>query len=326
MSKQILLLTQQGDAHADYIIPYIEKRGFEPVLLRTEEYPKELALSLGVSGSSSSVLLDGHALDPRSVWYRRPRSLLVKNRDVPVGVEEFVAKESALFIEMLLSEFRNGVRWISHPFDLQRAAVKTSQLRHAGSFTAMKVPETLVTNNPEEALRFCQKYNWNVVSKTLGPPVVRLEDGRLVNTYARKLSEDKVGQLQSIRVCPTILQECIDVEKDFRITVIGSKLFAFELAKTGGVQALDWRSLPDKNLIPKDAELPKDVAGDCLRLVQSFNLPFSTMDVVLSREGEYFFLDLNPNGQWLWLELDQRGESKQAMSDYFSDFLCGLVD
>jgi hypothetical protein len=41
-----------------------------------------------------------------------------------------------------------------------------------------------------------------------------------------------------------------------------------------------------------------------VELVRSLGLRFCSADLVLTPDGRHVFLDLNPNGQWLWLELE----------------------
>jgi D-alanine-D-alanine ligase-like ATP-grasp enzyme len=54
--------------------------------------------------------------------------------------------------------------------------------------------------------------------------------------------------------------------------------------------------------VHRDHDLPASIAEQCVRLTQSFNLRFSAIDLVLDVEGEYWFLEMNPNGQWAWVE------------------------
>ena|SRR5579864_1464458 len=63
----------------------------------------------------------------------------------------------------------------------------------------------------------------------------------------------------------------------------------------------DWRAA-DCQLEP--FSLPEQVEASLLRLMDNFDINFASLDMILSPEGEFVFLELNPNGQWLWLEMD----------------------
>ena len=64
---------------------------------------------------------------------------------------------------------------------------------------------------------------------------------------------------------------------------------------------LDWR----KNALEMKHEamlLPSDIETKCIRLVKSYGLNYAALDLVENLEGEIFFLEANPNGQWAWIE------------------------
>jgi glutathione synthase/RimK-type ligase-like ATP-grasp enzyme len=63
----------------------------------------------------------------------------------------------------------------------------------------------------------------------------------------------------------------------------------------------DWRG-GDYQMGP--FSLPEQVETSLLRLMDSFGINFASLDMILTPEGEFVFLELNPNGQWLWLERD----------------------
>jgi len=48
--------------------------------------------------------------------------------------------------------------------------------------------------------------------------------------------------------------------------------------------------------------LPREIAESCKSLTKSFGLNFSAIDMVFTPNDEYVFLELNPQGRWLWLE------------------------
>ena len=93
-------------------------------------------------------------------------------------------------------------------------------------------------------------------------------------------------------------------------------MFAVEIGFEKSKYA-DWRGLPDDKLTYRDFDLCTEVTEKLLSLLKDFGLHFSTMDLVEDNEGIWYFLDLNPNGQWLWLNK----HSKQGIADYFLKFL-----
>ena len=58
----------------------------------------------------------------------------------------------------------------------------------------------------------------------------------------------------------------------------------------------------DFNVSYRSVKLPGKVEYFCRLMLQGNRLRFGTFDFIYSKDGNYFFLELNPNGQWLWLE------------------------
>ena len=82
--------------------------------------------------------------------------------------------------------------------------------------------------------------------------------------------------------------------------MIGEKIFSARMNSQANENTRkDWRG-GEYQLEP--FSLPEQVEESILRLMDSFGINFASLDMILTPEGEFVFLELNPNGQWLWLE------------------------
>lgn len=66
-------------------------------------------------------------------------------------------------------------------------------------------------------------------------------------------------------------------------------------------------------------DIPNVISDKILRLTKHYSLYYSTMDLIFTPEKEYVFLEVNPNGQYLWTE----ELSGCKITEYFADFLGG---
>ena len=98
---------------------------------------------------------------------------------------------------------------------------------------------------------------------------------------------------------PILLQEEIKKDGDIRVTVVGNKVFSAFLNHEG--YEVDWRKTNNNSKWIK-YKLPKDIEKNCIRLCKELKLEFGAIDLIKSIEGNYIFLELNPNGQWVWIE------------------------
>lgn len=90
---------------------------------------------------------------------------------------------------------------------------------------------------------------------------------------------------------------------DIRATVVGNQVFAVSIHSQDWEETrVDWRRGSNPHLLHEVIDLPDDLSEQCIRIVQSQLLRFGAIDLVLDSDGEFWFLECNPNGQWAWIE------------------------
>jgi glutathione synthase/RimK-type ligase-like ATP-grasp enzyme len=117
---------------------------------------------------------------------------------------------------------------------------------------------------------------------------------------------------------PYLLQAEIAKAADVRVTVVGERVFAVAIRTPVGAPT-DWRRTSLDLLQHEIIELPEDVEALCCALVQTYDLRFAAIDFVLTCDGRFDFLELNPNGQWAWLEDATGVPLCAAMADLLLD-------
>ena len=92
---------------------------------------------------------------------------------------------------------------------------------------------------------------------------------------------------------------------DIRVVVVGEKVFATAIHSQEYAETeVDWRAwdLCDFSLRHEPIELPSEISARCRSITVDYNLTYSAIDLVLGQDGAYYFLEMNPNGQWAWIE------------------------
>jgi glutathione synthase/RimK-type ligase-like ATP-grasp enzyme len=85
--------------------------------------------------------------------------------------------------------------------------------------------------------------------------------------------------------------------------VIGKRVFAVAIDSQSQKEARhDWRRSEVQQLPHSPFTLPVDIESKCVDLVEALGLAFGAIDLVLTPEGEFVFLEINPNGQWAWIQ------------------------
>jgi len=300
----IIIVTNRQDHTADFLILELQKRQIDYVRFNTEDFPQHVQITWHIDGAG----FGGHFSFPRtrvefkdvrSVWYRRPVPPIPSPEiDDPVA-REFVLAESQAAIDGL---WRNlDCFWVSHPDNLRKAELKLYQLKIAKQVGFQLWP-TILTNNPEMAQAFYHSQGSKVIYKPLRRGrIVRGETVSLI--YTNLIDTTKVERLDRVAYAPSLLQKYIPKRVELRVTVIGSKVFAVELHSQDHTDSQhDWRRGNTARLHHELHVLPTEVESKCIALVQSLGLAFGAIDLILTPESKYVFLEINPNGQWAWIQ------------------------
>ena len=309
----LLIFTHSGDATAGILESLLQKVGGRYVRLDTDSVCGPDGVSAGFSEFRPHLRIGGHRLRPEdlsSVWYRRPKPLTCDVGD-DEGERRFVADEFAAAIEGFLSQVPPE-RWVNHPTRNAFASNKPRQLSVAKELGAA-VPRTLVTQSPEEARTFASTVG-DVVTKPLWAGSVERQDGRDSTIYTARIGDGSGTDFGRVANCPTLFQEYVKKSHDVRLTVIDGRLHAVSLKAAGadGAQRCDIRRDDMRDVVYTPVAVPPQVEGFVARLMARFGLRFGAFDFAVTAAGEWWFLEINPNGQWAWQ--DQAGVSDIAGS------------
>lgn len=289
----ILIVAPRDDVHARCVAQDLEKmsRPFSFVDSSRLSIEERVQFRAGRQKSSTWTCLDGQPIDLETVdtvWHRR-RYLPTASAGSSSHDRQYFQRE---WTELLAGMFGSlDQPWFVNDPDRQQAALKPLQLRLAEQI-GLRIPDTLITNDPAAAAAFVDRHERRVVHKALTPPRHRF----LATKY---WEESDRALLPNLVLAPAIFQEAVTGGRELRITVIGGQLFAAEFRPAAGV--IDGRL--DLETAYRPHALPGDVSEQLLALLRLLGLVFSTIDMKLTDDGEYVFLELNPMGQYLYIEI-----------------------
>ena len=234
--------------------------------------------------------------DVTSIWYRRPVAPDFGNEFAPEDARWLVGES----LEALKGVWRTFEGfWVNRPEANEAASSKLEQLRRAERL-GFHVPETLVTNEPAAVTEFAE------CTPLICKP---LHSGRITRNgterlfFTSKVQPSDVEALAASGMAVHLFQRCIDKAYEARVTVIGDRVFAVRLdSQLREETEVDWRRGDQSQLRHTVLELPDEVADYCLALVRSYGLEFAAIDLAYDTQGRYVFFEVNPNGQWAWLE------------------------
>lgn len=193
-------------------------------------------------------------------------------------------------------------RWVNPPHVDAAANYKIHQLYMAQQI-GFRTPRTIVTNEPDEALAFFHACDDRMVYKLLRPIFTEEIIGEAYGVYTTLITqEDIAAHLDSVRMAPCLFQEFIPKDYELRVNVIGNYVWAAAIFSQEVAQALVDYRLETPSCRHAPVLLPPALEKMCLKMVRELGLRMGNIDLIFTPDEEYVFLEINPNGQWAWVE------------------------
>jgi glutathione synthase/RimK-type ligase-like ATP-grasp enzyme len=297
---QVLIVSTIADVATDDVVRCLAAREIPHVRINTEDYPFSRTLTYRPSKTIEEgwLLSDGERIPiPTAVWYRRLRTP-AKPADMDEGIYHFCLEENrAAFLGSIMAL---NARWMSRPTAVWQAEYKPFQLALASKL-GLSIPQTIITNDPEAIRTAFHEFGNMIIKPARSGHVVH--NAKEFAVYTSRVLKDHLDELESARLSPSIYQELIPKRFDVRVTIVGRKIFAAAIDSQSEPSAvIDWRCTINPYLPHHRITLPERIADQLFRLMDALHLAFGAIDLIQTPSGDYLFLEVNPNGQWLWLD------------------------
>lgn len=300
LTPTLIVFSNISDESVRAVLPHLSARTI-PFVLDLSEFTHTLGSSVEIEQQTKrSVLhLPNETIqleNVRAVWWWRPGRIRRRYELMPYH-SDFVLQESEDFIEGLLSIMPSNVRWYNH-FDAHRMSSRKIVQMNAAVESGLRIPETLITTNLEEATKFIDRY---------GPAVLKnLHRSGSGWHPTRKLSGPQDPTLmETIAVGSAFLQRYVNGPEDFRVIVMDDYLQAVSFDLNTCTTPED--SSLDLNMSCRATDIPNSLSEKIRKCLHKLNLRYGAFDFRKDDRGEFFFFEVNPGGYFL--HLDQRAST-----------------
>lgn len=303
----VLLLTHSGDFYTiDLVSHALARRGVRPIRFNTDLFPSSVKLSARAGDERAAQLFTEageqiSAAEVRAVWARKLWSPRMAD-DLDERYRLMCVEESVAALEGFLDALHDA-RWVNNLARQRDAENKQRQLRFAER-AGLRVPRTLVTNDPAAARQFFAETEGQTVAKLLRPLAVSMDADKPF-VYTNRVREDDLAGAETLRHSPMVFQELIPKAYELRVAYVAGKVFAGALDASGTSRGhTDWRRAAPEECRWQVAQLPPEVVSGLQVLMSELGLVFGAADLICTPSGEYVFLEVNPGGEWGMLERD----------------------
>ncbi|MCB1754096.1 MAG: ATP-grasp domain-containing protein [Gammaproteobacteria bacterium] len=165
------------------------------------------------------------------------------------------------------------------------------------------VPDTIMTNDPQQAERFFDK-----VGTAVAKPSIGIGSTRKVSDYDKE-------RLDELKKSPVLFQELIEGDT-IRVHIVGNKVvLALRIISEEG--QVDSRTNP---LGFEFFKLPDDEEEKIVKATHFLGLNFAAWDILAAKDGRFAYLDCNPGPFILWIGKENTRAVFQRLADFMIEF------
>lgn len=310
--KSILIISNEKDPHAIGVQNKLLSMGHRCCIWSFANYPNNQTQSIliGSDGQTFHITSQENQLDSMfdTVWLRRPKAPARINKCHKADLKNATRENITYYQSIWPILFDNSV-WVNDVYPAQQAKSKIFQLKIAQEIMSgndqqlMKIPTTLFSNDARSIRDFMVKYRDDGVIYKTHYPLSWHEVGALKMCYATRVEVDDLPTDTILQSMSGIYQVKIKKKYELRVTVMGSRLYAIRINSQEHPKGLeDWRYIPTNELKLDLVVLPKPIQEQCHKIMKALGLLFGCFDLIVTPEGDYYFLEINEQGQFLWID------------------------
>lgn len=284
--KKILIITSSIDYTVDYIIRQYGSK-YEFYRLNVDMFNKYV---INVS-YEDGFYIKNNQWDIRedeidAIYYRKP--MLPDLSVYDSKYHNMISRDIITLINGIVDAFDGVV--LSRPSLLKKSENKVFQIRIANK-VGFKFPKTSIGTSNNDINNIID------IESIIKP----LTTGKIIDVDKCEIIQTcKIDEYinDDIALTPLYVQKYIEKKYEVRVTIVDAEVFAVKIMAFNDV---DWR-IDQSNNKYELIDIPKEIKEKCLKMMDIMNLKFGAFDFIVDRNENYIFLEVNPNGQWLWLE------------------------
>ncbi|MBV9211538.1 MAG: MvdD family ATP-grasp ribosomal peptide maturase [Acidobacteria bacterium] len=303
----VLIITRSDDNESVQMVKQaIERKGGAAIRFDTDLYPTKVRLSAYYGAGDEERLMlandegEFNLREVEAVWHRR----LNFGAKIPLTLDKQLRHASLLETRAAAQGMLASLKAfrMDEARHIRQAENKQLQLQVAREL-GLDIPRTLTTNDPSSVRAFAQSCEHGMVTKMLSSFAV-YEEGRELVVFTNPVKPEDLADLSGLSLCPMTFQELIPKKLELRTTVVGNRVMTASIDSQSSARAAhDWRR--DGLRMIEDwqpYELPREVEEKILRLMDYFVLNYGAIDIIVTPDGRHVFLEINPVGEFFWLE------------------------
>lgn len=308
----ILICSQEAELSTNDVMDWIWYLNYKINVVRVNVEDKISSVSSIIDTGSNKITLqvaknhNGVKIDVsqvKSYWYRRGKIQIFHNRINNINNIGIINNINRHLLDDREYKEEYYIRSIEESANQRIGSYFTRDvnkiiLMKKAANAGLEIPETIITDDRNELIRFIRKHG-DVVVKPVANLFTAELDNTLYTMYTALLNESFIPSLPN-DFTSSYFQQYIKKLYELRVFFLHGECFAMAIfSQTNKQTEVDFRRYDWQNpnrYVPY--KLPKDIEDKICLLMNDVNLDSGSIDIIYSVDKKYYFLEVNPIGQF----------------------------
>ncbi len=298
----VLIFSVKNDFTTNEVIEWLKLKDFKFERIGYAKLDKSPKLFLQVSNHKSQFKVDGKII--HSVWFRKGFYMSTYEKDLfEEGLENFLLEETKQYRKIMFhsTPYNMGVKVLGKN-DIEYYDVNKMRTLIMAKRVGLNIPQTIVTNSKEDIVIFLGRHK-KVISKPLNNPAfLASEDKRYSFSMYTSIIDDNVLEKLNDVVTPCFVQEYIEKSVELRIFFCENDYYCAAIFSQNNKKTImDFRNYstgPNEGNKYVPFKLLEEIKEKLVKLMDLIGLNTGSIDMILTPDGDYYFLEVNPVGQF----------------------------
>lgn len=310
----LLLVDDPADSTVTDVTRELHRHGADVVVLSPEVMSGLCALSIQ-PGGSATLRIEDRLIDVASVhsawlwrpWYAYPAHdpRLARRFRTDAEREFFLDEWHAFYKGLAMLLAHAGTFCVNPPPFNVAFEEKCCQMMLAAQ-VGLTIPDTLYTTRLPLARRFHDAHGGDIIYKSfrgVGRVTHEDETHREVDVlYTSRVQAAHLVEAPGFVPSPAIFQPYVPKQLELRVVIFGRRVLACAIHSQQSERSRDdWRRYDFDNTPYAPYALPEEVSRKLVALLERMGLVYASIDLILTPDNEFVFLEVNPNGQFAWV-------------------------
>ena len=298
---KVIIFAYPKENHTQPVKWALEQAGYEVACWGGLSWVEQQQASVRVNAGMNMALGPFKVEPGDAIWIRRPDQP-AHNPNVSEADRKFAEMEYRSFYHSIAYSLESMPVWCINKFSAARFIHNKAVQLNLARICGLRVPETLFSNSPADIRTFVAHNPNRTVGKGFTPHVWQRGDEEGVSvTQTFELTPEQLPSDEILTYAPGIYQHMVAKEFDVRMVIMGHRVYSFALHNSK--KALDWRQ--DAGMGNVQVEIiatPPEIEKGILAFTRKAQICFGSVDFAVDSHGQWWFLEINEQGQFLWLD------------------------